>query len=222
VFACAWHPGCDACAFDVTDYAFGLQTRPPGSTLEVQKQFQIFPDDDNVKDLNYKAILRWTPQLEHAGLPPWTTGGEYTILISSTAIDCRSFSHSVVFRVHKCEYCVSDRDSMHSIADRFSTHWTQMWSSNHEIEVPDQLAKGQRIKLGNFYKTVKGDTWKLIAVRFGTTVERLLEINPELASESGGLVAADDMVAMITPDSAVCVMPDTCPQRRTPHPGVTW
>lgn len=199
-----------------------LQTRPPGSTIEVKKQFVLLPDEDFIKDLPFKAILKWTPHLEHAGLPPWTTGGEYTILVSSTAESCRSFSHSVIFRVRKCEYCISDKESMHSIADLFSTHWTQIWSSNHQIEVPDQVAKGQRIKLGNFYKTVKGDTWKLLAVRFGTTVERLLQINPELASEDGGLVAADDMVAMVAPDSDVCVMPDTCPERREPHPGVTW
>jgi len=189
-----------------------LDERPPGSTMEVKKQFALIEDSEGVKNLKFKAILRWTPQLDHAGQPR-----EFALLVSSTASECRSFSHTVIFRVQKCEYCINEKESMHSIAADFSTHWTQIWSSNHQLESPDQLAKGQKIKLGNFYQTVNGDTWKLMAVRFGTTVERLLELNPDLSS-----LATADMVAIVPPDTHVCVMPQTCPQSRTPYAGITW
>jgi len=189
-----------------------LDVRPPGATLEVKTQFALIEDSAAIKDLPFTAILRWTPQLDQAGSPR-----EFSLLLSSTQPECRSASHKVIFRVHKCEYCINEKESMHSIAARFSTHWTQLWSSNHQLETPDQLAKGQKIKLGNLYTTVKGDTWKLIAVRFGTTVACLIELNPDLSG-----LTSTAMVAIVEADTNVCVMPETCPQRRTPFEGVTW
>lgn len=189
-----------------------LDVQPPGSSLTVEKAFALIEDSEGIKNLPFTAILKWTPRLDDAGLPK-----EFAIRISSTALECASASHTVLFRVFKCEYCINEMDSMHSIATRFSTHWTQIWSSNHELETPDQVTKGQRIKLGNMYQTVKGDTWKLMAVRFGTTVERLLELNPDLVQYS-----QSDMVALVPQDTDVCVMPETCPTRRASFPGVTW
>ena len=114
---------------------------------------------------------------------------------------------------------------MHSIAARFDTHWTQLWSPNHELETPDQLQKGKRIKLGNFYQTVAGDTWKLMAVRFGTTVKRLMDLNPDLAADNADSYASppdNSLVVLVPPDTVVCVMLETCPERRERYPGVTW
>ena len=201
-----------------------LDTRPPGSTLEVRKQAALISDasagTDSSSPQLLVAILRWTPQLEHAGLPR-----EFDVKISSTAPECESYAHTVTFRVYKCEYCVSDKESMHSIAARFDTHWTQLWSPNHELETPDQLQKGKRIKLGNFYQTVAGDTWKLMAVRFGTTVKRLMDLNPDLAADNADSYASppdNSLVVLVPPDTNVCVMPETCPERRERYPGVTW
>ena len=201
-----------------------LDTRPPGSTLEVRKQSALISDasagTDSSSPQLLVAILRWTPQLENAGLPR-----EFDVKISSIAPECESYAHTVTFRVYKCEYCVSDKESMHSIAARFDTHWTQLWSLNHDLETPDQLQKGKRIKLGNFYQTVAGDTWKLMAVRFGTTVKHLMGLNPDLAADNGNPYASshdNTLVVLVPPNTDVCVMPETCPERRERYPGVTW
>lgn len=192
-----------------------LGERPPGATLTYEKQFTLIDDTAYVKQLPFKAMVHWTPRLEDAGLPDETGGGGvFEIAIGSTDPECSLSKHRVMFKVYKCRYCINEKGSMHSIAQKFSTHWTQIWSSNHQLENPDQLTKGQEISLGNFYRTAKGDTWKLIAVRFGTTVERLMELNRDLTSE--------DMAALVPENSQVCVMPDTCPERRSPYAGITW
>jgi len=215
-----------------------LKGRQPGATIEVKKQFALIEDTAKTRDLPFKAIVRWTPQLEHAG-------SRFSMILSSTDPNCdaailaaQRMSHTVIFRVQKCEYCISEKESLHSIAARFSTHWTQIWSSNHQLDSPDQLAARQKIKLGNFYKTAKGDTWKLMAIRFGTTIERLLELNPDFGPDRNtsqfvaflsGLATAHsaqeklvDHVVMVPAHADVCVMPQTCPESRTAHEGVTW
>jgi LysM repeat protein len=199
----------------VLDACLTRQERPPGSTLTVEKLHTLIEDTAGVKQLPFRAMLHWTPRLQDAGLPDETGGrGVFEVSIGSAAQECRFKVHRIVFKVYKCKYCVNEKESMHSIAQRFSTHWTQIWSTNHQLETPDTLSKGQEITLGNFYRTVKGDTWKLIAVRFGTTVERLMELNRDLTSET--------MTALVPANSQVCVMPDTCPERRIPHEGITW
>ena len=166
------------------------------------------------KNLPMLAILRWTPELEHAGFPR-----EFPVKIASMTPECESNAHTIVFYVWKCEYCINDQESIHSIAARFKTHWTQIWSSNPWMESPDMLASAQKITLGNLYRAVTGDTWKLMAVRFGTTMDLLMKLNPDLADKNKDGKPASHVV---TQGTEVCVMPETCPERRTSHPGITW
>merc|ERR1711998_498216 len=87
--------------------------------------------------------------------------------------------------VKKCAYCIQERDSLHSLASEFGTHWTQMWSVNQgALLSPDMVSNGQEIRLGNNYTTQFGDTWKYVATRFGTTVESLRKINPDVFDET--------------------------------------
>ena len=204
-----------------------MQTRPPGSSIEIRKQTgELLEDSTSVQRLGFVAKVKWTPRLEHAALSLAADGRApkvWRLFISSTETQCRTLAHELVFNVWKCEYCINEKDSMHSIAARFSTHWTQIWSSNHQIDSPDQLVTGQRIQLGNIYETVKGDTWNLMAVRFGTTVDRLLTLNPDLAKPPSSSSQADQyLVNIVAQNSLVCVVPDTCPERRKSSPGVTW
>jgi len=76
---------------------------------------------------------------------------------------------------------------------------------------PDMVSKGQEILLGNNYTTQFGDTWKFVATRFGTTVDSLKLINPDIISE-----------ATLEEGKHLCVIPETCSIRRRAVEGITW
>ena len=192
----------------VLDFSLGSPSMPTGATLAVEKN----PGMDTQTSYSYTAVFRWKPSMEQAGYHETVPLSQCVEAASGTGA---TGAGSITLMVIKCKYCINDKDSAHSVAAIFGRHWTQIWSSNHGVISPDTLAVGDKIDLGNTYTTVAGDTWQYLAVRFGSSVQLLEDLNPEL-------IAADINKLTLAPGTQICVMPETCPERRPTVPGITW
>uniref|UniRef100_A0A6U4VZJ6 LysM domain-containing protein n=1 Tax=Hemiselmis andersenii TaxID=464988 RepID=A0A6U4VZJ6_HEMAN len=186
-----------------------MPVKPPGATVELVTTSTIVGTlPTQVKTSEVLATFSWRPQLADA------RNEDYVLTFEGPAnLNCTIYQFRV--KVEKCKYCIQERDSFHTIAAEFNSHWSQIWSSNPELKSPDSLQLGTKIMLGNLFRTRFGDTWKSIAVRFGTVVEMIERLNPEI---DFSVVTGSDIPA----GTMVCVMPETCPTRRTAFPGITW
>ena len=92
-------------------------------------------------------------------------------------------------------YIVMRGDTLKSLANRFGSTVDSILASNPEIKNPNVIFEGQRLTIytagpanpppppaGGTYYAVKGDTLRKIAAKFGTTVDALLKLNPQIAN----------------------------------------
>jgi len=97
-------------------------------------------------------------------------------------------------------YIVMRGDTLKSLANRFGSTVDSILASNPEIKNPNVIYEGQRLTIyasgpgnpppnnpppppaGGTYYAVKGDTLRKIAARFGTTVDVLLKLNPQISN----------------------------------------
>jgi LysM repeat protein len=90
-------------------------------------------------------------------------------------------------------------DTLKSLANRFGSTVDSIMASNPEIKNPNVIYEGQHLTIyattgpgnppptnpppaGGTYYAVKGDTLRKIAARFGTTVDALLKLNPQITN----------------------------------------
>lgn len=113
--------------------------------------------------------------------------------------------------VHRCKWALQGEDSFIEIAPRFQTNWLQLWFLNPEIGHPDhtssktyeQQATGLvEVNIGRLYKPRWDDTMASVSHRFGMSVQRLIDLNADLAN-----VEEDNI---IDPEREVCIIPDSC------------
>jgi hypothetical protein len=185
-----------------------LPIRPAGSTMSLETVSSTVADLTGIKTTNVRATFEWVPRLEDARAQDYILNFEGPLNFNCTVF-------RFIVRVEKCKYCIGDRDSLHTVAADFNTHWTQIWSSNPALMSPDYVGVGTKIALGNLFRTRFGDTWKAIAVRLGTTVDMIVRLNPDIDFT---VVTGSE----IPEGTEVCVMPETCPYKRTAFPGITW
>jgi tyrosinase len=88
-------------------------------------------------------------------------------------------------------YVVQRGDTLRIIANRFGTTVTAILQLNPQIVNPNLIYPGQviRIRAGapptdgfQSYIVVRGDTLRIIASRFGTTVQALIALNPQIVN----------------------------------------
>jgi len=97
-------------------------------------------------------------------------------------------------------YIVMRGDTLKSLANRFGSTVDSILASNPQIKNPNVIYEGQRLTIyasgpgnpppnnpppppaGGTYYAVKGDTLRKIAARFGTTVDVLLKLNPQISN----------------------------------------
>jgi len=93
-------------------------------------------------------------------------------------------------------YVVARGDTLKSLANRFGSSVESILASNLDITNPNVIYEGQRLTIysgpstpppstpppagGNIYYAVKGDTLRKIAVKFNTTVDAILKLNPQI------------------------------------------
>ena len=95
-------------------------------------------------------------------------------------------------------YIVARGDTLKGLAARFGSTVESIMASNREITNPNVIYEGQRLTIysgpvtpppttpppanGQTYYVVKGDTLRMIAAKFNTTVEALLRANPQITN----------------------------------------
>lgn len=95
-------------------------------------------------------------------------------------------------------YIVARGDTLRSLATRFNSTVDSILASNPSIKNANVIYEGQRLTIyatgttpppttpppasGQTYYVVKGDTLRIIAARFGTTVDAILKLNPKITN----------------------------------------
>jgi len=92
-------------------------------------------------------------------------------------------------------YIVARGDTLKAIANRFGTTMDALVRLNPEITNANVIYEGQRMLVsgtgssvtpppatGGTYTVQSGDTLKKIAARFGTTLDAILQVNPQIAN----------------------------------------
>jgi len=114
-------------------------------------------------------------------------------LVASHGNGTRASSpYCVLFVVQRCSVCLQPGEGLASVAKRFGSHWTQIYSANPDINGnPDDLEVGQLVRLGNRYTVKQGDTLVALALKFGVSVNQIFYWNPHLVPlpDLGGKVA---------------------------------
>lgn len=86
------------------------------------------------------------------------------------------------------------------IGARFGTDWLQIWKLNPQITHPDYiLFTGQSIDIGRLLAVGAGDNLESIALRYGTTVDVLYDLNYDLMR-----------LPTIREGMMICVIPNSC------------
>lgn len=96
-------------------------------------------------------------------------------------------------------YIVARGDTLKSLANRFGTTVDALLAANKDITNPNVIYEGQRLNVyvtqtpppttpppasGQTYYVKKGDTLRKIAEKFGTTVDALLKLNPQIKNQN--------------------------------------
>lgn len=94
-------------------------------------------------------------------------------------------------------YIIARGDTLRSLANRFGTTVDALLAANKNITNPNVIYEGQHLTVyvttpppnnpppppaGGTYYAVKGDTLRKIAAKFGTTVDAILKLNPQITN----------------------------------------
>jgi LysM repeat protein len=94
-------------------------------------------------------------------------------------------------------YIVARGDTLKSLAARFQSTVENIMANNPSITNVNLIYEGQRLNIyavapgntpppppasGQTYYVVKGDTLRIIAAKFGTTVDAILKVNPNIGN----------------------------------------
>jgi hypothetical protein len=103
---------------------------------------------------------------------------EYISPDGSNQDTIRTTPFIVLLQIQRCSACLKKGEGLNALAKRFGTHWTQIYSANHDIVgTPDLLEESRVVRLGSLYSVRKIDTLMSIALKFGVTVNQLLQWN---------------------------------------------
>ena len=121
--------------------------------------------------------------------------------------------YCVLLVVRRCSVCLQKGEGLASVAKRYGSHWTQVYSANPDIKGnPDDLEVGQLVRLGNQYSVKDGDTLVALALKFGVSVNQIFFWNPHLAplSDLGGKGEKDYLSRLLPIGHQLCILPKTC------------
>jgi LysM repeat protein len=94
-------------------------------------------------------------------------------------------------------YIIARGDTLRSLASRFGTTVDSLRAANPDITNANVIYEGQHLKVyvktsppptnpppasGQTYYAVKGDTLRKIAAKFGTSVDAILKVNPQITN----------------------------------------
>jgi tyrosinase len=119
-------------------------------------------------------------------------------------------------------YIVKKGDTLAKLATRFDTTIDRLLALNKSITNRNLIYEGQRLAVpngnapapapapapGQTYVVVRGDTLRSIAARFGTTVDEILKLNPDI-KDANKIVVGQRIVLPSAVTSYVVVKGDT-------------
>ena len=90
----------------------------------------------------------------------------------------KSLPYRINLQVQRCSACLQRGEGLNALAKRYGTHWTQVYSANHDIVgSPAELDEARLLRLGSLYSVREKDTMMSIALKFGVSVNQLLMWN---------------------------------------------
>lgn len=115
-------------------------------------------------------------------------------------------------QVQRCSACLGKSEGLNSLAKQWGTHWTQVYSANHDIVgSPDELEQARLLRLGSLYAVRERDTLMSIALKFGVTVNQLFKWNGFMRNELDSMPESPNhMSRALTLGQVMCVLPKTC------------
>jgi len=135
-------------------------------------------------------------------------------LVASLSTGEASDPFCVVFQVERCSTCLEDGEGLAKLARRHGTHWTQLYTTNPEIDGdPDKVIEGQVVRLGMIYRVKPLDTLMSIALKFGVSINQIFGWNPFLEPmpfTGGRLEDRTGMTRDLPPGLDLCILPKTC------------
>lgn len=90
-------------------------------------------------------------------------------------------------RVRKCQECVRQQQSLHSIARSLRADVMSLYLSNPFLERPEKILPGTVVSTGPVYRVRQGDYLEKLANRFLVTVPDLLRSNKDVELGNGTL-----------------------------------
>jgi len=172
---------------------------PPGAVLDVMTLPPI-ECGDNGKCYGRSRDLAWTPAWNQGGLRT-TVCFKATDIVTGCEPEGQAHESEVcaTLLVNKCVYAINFEQHLQEIASLYKTDWLNIYSMNPTIKTPDRvLYAGQLVNVGHLYHVVPGDTVHKIAMRFGTSIDGLLETNAEITANN------------IVVGQSICVIPNSC------------
>ena len=172
---------------------FKVQRRPGNSTATVRFVTPYFADLSNAD------FYQNDPELL----------GRHEICFFAKEMDrlnvtVESVPYCVQIQVQTCSACLREGEGLNTLAKKYGTQWTQIYSSNQDIMGnPNDLETGRLLRLGPVYEVQSGDTPISIALKMGVTVNQLFFWNKHLA------LVQEPMKSM-PEGSKICVLPKTC------------
>ena len=136
--------------------------------------------------------------------------------------------YCIDIEVERCRYCPgAEGHGLSDLAAEWGTTWLQIYAGNNGIADASILTVGMPIDMGVVAAVSSGDSLASVALKFGVTVELLLEWNPDLRTEAAqgaqqALLSSDGLYEPGTApwsnrggvsmpnDQELCVLPDIC------------
>jgi len=120
-----------------------------------------------------------------------------------------SIERCVLVTTGSCKACLKVGQTLNSLAAEYSTDWLQIWATNPRMGNPDaRNLAGTLINLGLLYEARGGETVPELALQFFTSVDRVLESNPDFVDRSGGFEKA--ISRALVPNYMLCIIPPLC------------
>lgn len=126
----------------------------------------------------------------------------------------------VYIEVQRCKYCVGDGNTLTMVSKHYhiDTNWMRLWTLNgnnlgadmQKITDPDNFQGSSVVDAGNnkgalnigvTYTIQPGDSLRNIAAHFGTTVKKILAVNPDYEGKINNIEANKEL----------CIVPCTDP-----------
>jgi len=170
---------------------------------------------DNANIGESKGFLMWTPSPYQGG---WK--GEICLDACVDTSACPAYPGGPLevcsqtcfhVTVDRCKWALQGEDSFVEIAPRFQTNWLQLWFLNPMVGHPDHASAlsndvqpATMVNVGRIYKPRWDDTMASVAERFGMSVQRLIDLNADLANVTDANFIKD------SEERELCVIPDSC------------